>query len=632
MSETENSVGKDDVNKLMLDSLSKGVDSLNNHHYKDGEDTKKYFGIEVDSAIANMIEVGYNTFIGSATKLLTPKTYATVLKYGKGHLDAPTLNRVAAGTSFVVNTGIYALPSISEAYELWNKQHDALNDKVRQLAPLLDEIKGRHGVAAYHAVRVSDNEMIAHDRWRTAKINHTKLTNLIIPAIAKIAPNVWFHEKDTLQALQSGKHLDAVKQEHLFSKVAEEHGETIAQVASTGAEPLDANDVTHEHVEQWKNDPRVKGAIKKTQDAQARSNSKNEGFQLDGFAGVFGSNAALTTIANKLVESSTRRLKRTFTSDYTALDMVLNLQGQLGNEPTPHSFQLPNRGKSVSLEMYVADIMMQHQRDMANMNPDYTEIRDALKENVIAAAKPLAAALAKGDIGALSLVHYIGGGKIIRNKGRLIATSDEVEAMIEHGAGKTEQRLSVDPKDFWSDAPYNAQEGKEAFAALEGEERQIAIALIPHEVRKQFGISDKESKEADASCAKEMDAHMAEAILGAHALGDKMLRELGLANPEIKAIAAAAQKIEEEGVGAVKGLKSSAAHPNGVDRLLLAIAVGSEVKGEKEHFGTLIKHGRKKMQEIAANDDEHADNDNHSHRDRESRRRGHADEAEAYRE
>jgi hypothetical protein len=182
----------------------------------------------------------------------------------------------------------------------------------------------------------------------------------------------------------------------------------------------------------------------------------------------------------------------------------------------------------------------------------------------------------------------------------------------------------VDPKIFWSDAPYNAQEGKEAFAALEGEERRIAISLIPHDLRVQFGISEKESKEVDAHCGKEMDALVAEAILGANALGDKALRELGLANAEIKQIAAAAETIVAEGVAAVSGLKSSPVHPHGVDQLVLAVAVGSEVKGEKLHFGTVIQQGRTKLKETMADDEKP------SHQGREIKRRTQADEAGAY--
>ncbi|MDX2095664.1 MAG: hypothetical protein SFW64_06985 [Alphaproteobacteria bacterium] len=602
MSEHGQSVGKDDVNKLLLDSLSKGVDALDRHNYREGEDTKKLFGlIEMDSSIANMVEVTYNTFIGSITKYLTPRTYETIIQHGKGHLAPTALNRVAAGVTFAVNAGIYAMPSITDAYKLWGKQQDELREKVRHLAPVLDEIKGKHGMSAYHGVTLEQNEMIAYDRWRRTKINHSELTGLILPALAKVAPNIWIHERNAIQALRRGEDIKTIEKEHFFSDVAKKHRETISEVAG-----VNADDVTHEHVARYEADGRVQSAIRNTRAAQERGNRKDEGFKLDGFAGVFGSNAALTTIANKMVESSARRLKRMFSTPYTALDMVVNLQEQLGNEPIPRSFQLPNRGRSLSLEAYVAEIMIQHQRDMATMRPDYAEIRDALKENVIAAAKPLAAALVKGDISALSLVNYVGGGKIIRNKGRLIASADEVEAIIEHHTAKAVQQHVTDPKKFWDDAPYDEKEGKQAFAALQGEEREIAIALIPHGVRQQFGISEKESKAVDERIAKELDTHIAEGIVGAVALGDAALRDFGLANSEIKQLKAAADKIGAEGLAAVHDLKSSAARAHGVDRVLLAVAVGSEIKGDKQHFGTILQKGRK---QLAADDDRPRDDD-----------------------
>lgn len=599
MSDHDQSVGKDDLNKLLLDSVSKGVDELDRHQYKDGEDTKKLFGfIEMDSALANMAEVVYNTFIGSATKRFSPKVYATVLKYGKDHLGTTALYRTAAGATFALNAGVYAMPSITDAYKMWDKQHDVMREKAQRLSPVLDEIKGRHGMAAYHGVSVEQNEMIAYDRWRTAKIHHSKLMGLIIPALAKIAPNIWLHERNAIQAMQRGEDIKIIEKELLHRDVAKQHGETIAnKFNQSNNEKIQPSDVTHEHVTQLENNEAVKGAIRNT--VAAKKNSKEDGFKLDGFAGVFGSNAALTTIANKVAKSGEHRVQKMFRSAYTAQDMVFNLQDQMGNDPMPRSFQLPNRGRSLSLEAYVAEIMFQHQRDMASMKPDYAEIRDALKENVIAAAKPLAAALAKGDISALSLVSYIGGGKIIRNKGRQIISGDEVEAMIERHAAKVVQQHEVDPKKFWEEAPYDEKEGKAAFAALQGEERRIAIALIPRGQREKFGISEKESKAVDAHSAKEIEGDIAEATLGAAARDDATLREMGLANAEIKHIREDAKKIKADGVTAVHELRSSAAHPNGIDRLLLAVAVGSEIKGEKVRFGTIIEDGRKRL---AAND------------------------------
>ena len=618
MSESDKSIDTNDVNKLFLDSLSKGVDSLGSHRYKEGEETKKLFGfLELDSAIANMVEVAYNTFIGGATRVLKTGVYGTIQKHGAGHLGAEPLNRLAAGVSFAVNAGVYALPSITDAYTLWGKQHDANLELIRQLSPVLDELKGKHGVRAYNSVSIEQNEMIAHHRWRTAKINHTRLTNLILPAVAKIAPNIWFHERDTLNALKSGKKLGEVENARLFHEVAHHKDEQVAVLHEEKFNTkLSPDDVTVEHVEALYNDPNSQLSIKKLMKALQEPERKNpnEGFNMGGFGGNLASNATLTTIANKLVESSTRRLQQSFPSDYTALDMVLNLEQQLGSSPTPRSFQLPNK-KSAPLEAYIAEIMLQHQRDMANMNPNYAVIRDALRENALAAARPLAAALSKGDISALSLVNYIGSGKIIRNKGRLIASADEVEAMIEHDAGKHVVQVAVDPKDFWSDAPYTEKEGKEAFAALQGEERQLAIALVPHTIRKQFGIAEKEGKEVDAAMAKDMDRKIAEAVLGINELDDDALRLQGLAKVEIAQFREAAKRIEGQGEAAVHDLKSSATNTNGIERALLGVTVGYAIKNERKHLGKLLENGHEKLGELEGSPDQsehtHARHENH---------------------
>lgn len=627
MSETEQSATKEDANKLLMDSLSKGVDALDKHQYKDGEDTKKIFGFEVDSAFGNVAEVVYTTLIGGVTTKLKPKTYGTIQQFGKGKIDAKSLNHVAAGVTFAINAGVYALPSISDAWGLWKAQREALNDKVQKLAPVLDVYKGKHGLSAYNGVRIEENEMIAYDRWRNAKINHTKLTGMIIPALMKVAPNILFHDRDTFEAARTGEKLAEVQQRRLFRDVAKEHGHDIAE--ELGDKAVDADDITFEHVQSLKENPRVKTLIKRTEDSLSKKNN-GSGLSLESLGGPVASNGLITALANHFVKSGDYKIARRFTTKYSALDMVLNLQSQLGSEPTPSSFQLPHHGRSLPLEAYIAEIMMQHQRDMANMNPNYTQIRDALKDNVLAAARPLAKALKKGDIGALALVEYIGGGKIIRNQGRAIASSDDVEAMIEHDHGKHQSQASVDPKEFWCNAAYSERDAKEAFAELKGEERAIAISWIPRDLRKQFGISEKESAEVDASAAKEMDEHIAEAIVATSKMDKKTLKNLGIADVEIKQLMEAAREVEQGGAKAAHSLKSSAMHPNGIERILLSVAVGGTQKGE-QNFADLIKQGRETLAQNAHNDNEHADNDN-SYAEREERRRTGTHDQEVYRD
>lgn len=622
MSDTSktDAVGKDDLNKLLLDGLEKGLDEASRRQYKEGEAPRKFLGMELDPTIAYVGEVAYNTFIGKATKLLTPKTYATALKIAKNtlHLGETGSNRTAAGVAFAVNAGVYALPSLGKIYDEWSHQHDARNDLVEKLSPVLDDIKGRHGTSAYNGVRVDQNEMVAFDRWRRTKIGHTKLLNMILPTVVTIGPNIWFHERDTLKAAQTGRALADVQQERLFSQVARDSSDFISERynAQFPDKKIAADEVTHEHVEAIKARDDVNRRIRETERGISNNRKgKEDGFSIDGFAGLFGSNALLTKLAGLWVKSSDNRIKRQFNMPYTALEMVLTLHDQLGNEPKPSTFQLPGKGRSLPLEAYIAEIMMQHQRDMAVMNPDYAVIRDALKENVLAAAKPLAEAIRKNQIGAMSLVSYVGTGKIIRNRGRMIATADEVEAMIEHektrGEAKPKAAMTVDAKDFWADASYTKDEGKEAFEALHGEERQLAITLVPPNLWKDFGIGEKEGKEAIDAFGKEIETHLAEAILGINALDDDMLRKEGLAKAEIRKIREAAKAIEHKGTEAVSQLKSSESHPNGVDREVLGVVVGTAVKGDKVHLGTILKDGREQLKEISA---EAANDENQGHR------------------
>ncbi len=601
MSDHEKSISKEDGKELAMSGLTNAVEALEHHEYKDGKDTENFLGFQIDSGIATMAQMAYQTLIGGVTSIVTPKVYGTIQQWGKGHLDSKTLNHLSGSAAFAANTMIYTLPSLTEAYGMWSAQREATQDKVRQLSNVLDKYntRGKSRMAAYNGIGIQQNEMIAHDRWRNAKINHTKLRNLIIPAVMKAAPNIWIHERDTFEAARTGQRLKDVQEHSLFSKVAKEHGDTVAEEAARGGKKtIDADDITAEHVKDLQENARVKNAIKKTKDEIISKNSITDGLSLGGLGGKVGAIGVLTAFAKHWVKSGDRKLERMFTCDYSALDMVINLQKQLGTDPMPHSFELPHHAGSLSLEAYIAEIIKQHQRDMANMNPNYTQIREALKENVQDAATALAEAIRKGDMSALTLVEYIGGGKIIRNQGRVIASREEVVAMIEHDAGKHVEKADIDPKDFWNNASYNKEEAKEAFAALHGEERQIAISWTPHALRKEFGVSDKESKEVDAATAKEMETHIAEAILAISKMEPKTLKSLGLASTEITQLQEAGERVERDGVDAVHDLRSSAAHPNGIERVLLGVVVGSEIRGDKEHFGTVLKRGRDALKAV----------------------------------
>lgn len=617
MSDATTGLNSSDMSKLFMDSLSKGVDSLDKHHYRDGEETKKLFGLlEMDSAIAQMAEVAYNTFIGGFTRYLGPTVYNAVQQYGKNHLSETPLNRLAAGTAFVVNTAVYAAPSLSDAYGLWSKANRNEQKTARALAPVLDDIKGKHGVGAYRHVTREENGMIAAHRWRNRKIANTELTNFLIATLPKIGPNIWFHERDMLGALKRGETLTAVRNERIHHEIADHYAGKVADLHNSalpeGAAKLHFDDVTVDHVEGLAetNPAGLEKLRKQIQSGKINRKGSEESLNLGGFGGQLASNATLTTLSNKWVESSNRRLKKSFSGDYTALDMVLSLQEQLGNDPRPRSFQLPGRGgRSLPLEAYVMEVMAQYQRDMADMDPEFTELREALKENVIAVARPLAAAIDKGDISALTLVNYIGGGKIIRNKGRMIATAEEVEAMIEHDAGKHQQRAAIDPKLFWDEFPRTQAEAKQALQALEGEERQIVIAWMPLEIRKQLGVSEKEGKHAEEALAGQLNQITAEAVLGMGAMEDAELLKLGMAHAEIKLVRKAASVVEQAGVEGFGQWLSTPAQTANLERTLLAVAVGSTVQGEKTHLGKILQQGRELLErpEEAANTHSHAD-------------------------
>jgi hypothetical protein len=280
--------------------------------------------------------------------------------------------------------------------------------------------------------------------------------------------------------------------------------------------------------------------------------------------------------------------------------MVLALEEQLQKDPKADSFTMPEDASAENLEGFIAKILIQHQRDMSRLNPEYTQLRKALHEDLSKMVTPIAEAIRKGDVAPISLVHWIGEGKLIKEKGRKLATSAEVASLVGH-AEKAPQAMSINitPKDYYADASFSKGDLKLALSSLEGEERTIFASMFPDAVLTQAGLSDSDVAGIRKSQIHSYEHTLAEVLAGIAAKSDKELESEGLAGNEIKQIRDAVAAIAEKGEAAIREHKTHHNNANGIERVMTNLAV-SRVKGDKTYFGKVLQKGKQSLTELAS--------------------------------
>ncbi len=501
-------------------------------------------------------------------------------KAGHGHARHLVRNSAIAATAL---TGVAALaPFIQPFVTTRREQRDQMSDAAKRIAPVLDEMKGKHGIGAFASVKITDNEMIYAHRKRLVagfSIQHTQNFIGTLKASPVIAEKIY--------GLKG----------YIASKAP---AQSTLLPASTGSQQdkISANGVL----------ALVSTSIAPALDAIADSKEKRF------------------------------NAKR---QPYDALEMVLTLEGQLSDDSRASSFALPSGehgrySRDLPLKVYVAEILRQHQKDMNALDVEYTPIRTALNSRLEEISGIIADALKSGDLSALALIRLVGEGHIIKNKGRSLARPAEVKALVTKMSATSSTYSQLDPKEYFAEAAFNAKELKEALHVLEGEERLTFAAMVPDAVLRDVGLSDKEVKEIRTATLKTHEDTLGRAVLGLAQEDDAALQDKGLAKEEINLIREAAQRIASEGKDAVHELRAKAGHPKGegVERILLQGAIHQIYAKDKAYLGTLVKKGAEAMKdagnipEEAIEKAKHGSRNSHARREHARRHEGHHEDQE----
>ncbi|MFZ4541780.1 MAG: hypothetical protein ACOYNL_08250 [Rickettsiales bacterium] len=550
---------KHEADQFAKDAFRESAAALSNT--KIGE-TKKFLGLfSMDAGIVDMFNGAYNFGADYVSTRLRPQTFRIVEKFApRVGLNGNAAKSAAALATIGSTVAVKAAGYFGTMYEDISGQIKTQQALAHKIAPVLDDIKGNHSLASLYTVSQQDNEVIFAHRKRLARIaNATNLTNAV---------NLGLNAGGSLVFDVKGLHT-------IWNNRATLHHQDVNRLAASATAIKTADELLREQMDA----------------KEGTSVLKAGGLSL------------LPQFVSRLSATNQHKL-RTELSPYSALQMILELGEQVASSPdargfsAPKSFQSPHgHPEQYSLEEYVMRIFIQHQKDMAVISTEHTEIRDALRQDLAVATKPIVAAIRNGDISTMSLVRMVGEGHIIKKKGRAIASADEVKALIAKEAPKQATYVNVDPAEYYKDAAFTRAQLKTALKALDGEERAAFAAMFPDAVLKEAGMSAKDIKGMRDATAKHYDTVIAQVISGLNAKSDEALKTDGLAENEVQHVRESAQKIQESGVEAVKQLKTSAANENGIEHLLT-----NAVVHRPEYFGKLNKSGKESLAGASAAD------------------------------
>jgi hypothetical protein len=435
------------------------------------------------------------------------------------------LGSAVAATSLTAIAGVS--PFLQPFFSSRADHRENLRDAAKRIAPVLDEIRGKHSLGTFVSIKAQDNEVIYAQRRRINDSYSIK------------------YSQDFLRLLTSAPEI--LKQAVGWKKyVGDKLGRIEVEHPISNGGGISANAVT---------------------------------------AGISG---PLAITLDAIIRNKTEA-HRQKTQPYSALDMILTLEGQLSDDSRAISFALPSGGsgrysRDLPLKEYVAEILRQHQKDMQALDVEYVPIRKALDPRLEEISGVIADALKSGDLSALALIRLVGEGHIIKNKGRSLAPSTYSQ---------------LDPKEYFAEAAFNAKELKEALHALEGGERLTFAAMVPDAVLREVGLSDKEVKDIRAATLKSYEDTLGKAVLGLAKEDDAALQDKGLAKEEITLIREAAGRIASEGKDATHELRAKAGSPKGegIERILVQGAIHQIHAKDAAYLGTLVQKGAAAMKE-----------------------------------
>ncbi|MFZ4124572.1 MAG: hypothetical protein ACOYJ2_00680 [Rickettsiales bacterium] len=534
---------KRNTSKLVADA-DHAAEEYERTHKGEEEKEEKFLGlIPMPGYMVAQTEMIWNGALGMFLPSVQEHSYNFINKkdglfskslnlVGLRSVKPETLRSVALGVGAAAMVLPLAWQPVSSMINGYKDEHKNLVDAAKYIAPVLDDVAGKHSLGALMGVKSEQNEMIyAYRKHKQAAAQLTHTNNFI--SMLSVAPSV--------------------------------------VIAGINARSLKKNN----------------GTAGKPKQADGDDEANKSGSLSGIVAASAGSSAVVIPILDMFKKANERRFKRKART-VTATDMVIELERQIsasGSDLRDYALPKGSGRGSANLTDYVAEIIKAHQLDMAALDAEYVPLRKAFDEQVRDVAKPIAEAIKKGEISSLALIRLIGEGHVVRNHGRSLAKPSDIEKKLEQISVKTANYTQVDPKEYFADAAFNKKEVKEALDTLKGDERLFFAAMFPDSVLTEVGLGEAEIKGIREATLNHYKDHLGKLVTGMAAEDDKLLQDMGLAKEEIKQIRDAADQIRSGGAEAVQKISRNPTNPIGIERVLATAALDRIHAGEVDYLG-----------------------------------------------
>ncbi len=245
--------------------------------------------------------------------------------------------------------------------------------------------------------------------------------------------------------------------------------------------------------------------------------------------------------------------------------------------------------KGVPFEQYIKDIFQTHQRNMGQ-----PEIGKRYEEKLDFACKEIANAITEGKMHPMALVNLVGERKIIKDKGKHVATREDIHKAIADQIERMPAKFSVDADEYFAETSIGEQDLKSILSGLKGEERTFFISLLPEEVALRVGVKEQEIKAAHEHAKAHFTETLNKAVLDVGSLSDEELEKAGLSKDEIELIRDVAPKAKQGDTKSVLAAVSTKGdYKDKLDFALVNAARVEFANGRK--LGELYEHAGQKL-------------------------------------
>ncbi|MCI5049596.1 MAG: hypothetical protein MRY32_04615 [Rickettsiales bacterium] len=511
-------------------------------------------GMEVPPQYAAIMASGYTFALNLINGFVWDKAYK-----GASHVAEHQFNLDAAGRHraglVAAYAGIGAMThwiDINQFYQAEKQYREDYRKLSRHLAPVLDDMKGHHGTAALFSVKPDENELVYNERRRMHDINNAERNKHFVQALGRnvqfVVSAVEGHAKLGAQGFNS----DAAKQAAKFAKdkdAMKEHyaklAETMDEIKSQVGDRISKEKLLEMAEEQIGAAPKGKAkADAKGGFSNVQSQLMNGGALISTFVGQMVGNALFTSRRDKIQPIS-------------AYDMIRELKAQVDDNTKRERYRLPTGMKvegrkgvndnALTLEHYIEQIFRQHERD----GDPSAKISDRLKDEFEEACGIIAQEIRDERLDTMALIQLVGERKVVRRGGKSVVGKDVVNAEVDRIEAQMKHASFIDEAEYFNDASFSKEQLRDAWDAMDAEEREIFATFVPEEVLEAAGVNLKKLQQDKAQRREAMHKNVKQVVDGLVKMGDEKMRELDATNTEIELLNNAAEKVAKEGDDAI---------------------------------------------------------------------------------